>query len=193
MSVFICVRIEQAGCSVRTAFNDRPYSCRQGNDIVLQFRHRAQQTPQRQPISFEVRLTEDAWTRQDRTPATREHLMMALADLDYIMIKNTYTASTAETRCVGVRRGGVGVRWGGVRWGGVGVRWGGLGVRWGGLGVRWGGLGVRQGGLVRSEADWVRRRGQLACAGRCGWAGCCRVDWESRRDERSVLSGSSGS
>lgn len=35
------------------------------------------------------------WQRPDGQPATREHLMMALADLDEILIRATYASSTA--------------------------------------------------------------------------------------------------
>ena len=36
------------------------------------------------------------WVRMDGEPATREHLMMALADLDYLLIRATYTQTTDE-------------------------------------------------------------------------------------------------
>ncbi len=37
------------------------------------------------------------WQRVDGTQTTREHMLMALAKLDYILIKATYTVSTAES------------------------------------------------------------------------------------------------
>lgn len=38
------------------------------------------------------------WRRSDGTMASREFLMMTLADLSFIMIKAKYTEDVAETR-----------------------------------------------------------------------------------------------
>ncbi|CAJ0569653.1 unnamed protein product, partial [Mesorhabditis spiculigera] len=60
-----------------------------GNDIAIY--HRAQLTPTAgSENAVEVKLFEDRWTREDGEPVGREHLMMALADLDTILIKATY-------------------------------------------------------------------------------------------------------
>ena len=45
-------------------------------------------------------IPQQYWRRPDGSAATREHLMMALADLKYVMVKATYTGDTAE---VGLR------------------------------------------------------------------------------------------
>lgn len=52
------------------------------------------------PLSQSVSLAkplflQQYWQRPDGQPATREHLLMALADLDEILIRATYSTSTA--------------------------------------------------------------------------------------------------
>ncbi|KAG7472084.1 hypothetical protein MATL_G00104850 [Megalops atlanticus] len=62
-----------------------------GNDITLVSRqtwHRGQGT--RESRQFEVIFKEEYWRRPDGMPATREHLMMVLADLDDILIRASY-------------------------------------------------------------------------------------------------------
>ena len=42
-------------------------------------------------------LFQQYWQRLDGLQTTREHMLMALADLDYVMVKATYTGSTQES------------------------------------------------------------------------------------------------
>ncbi|XP_040441615.1 LOW QUALITY PROTEIN: basement membrane-specific heparan sulfate proteoglycan core protein [Falco naumanni] len=51
----------------------------------------------RAPQTFEIVFREQYWQRPDGQPATREHLLMALADLDEILIRATYSTSTAAS------------------------------------------------------------------------------------------------
>ncbi|KAK2521549.1 Hspg2 [Columba guinea] len=64
-----------------------------GNDITL-VAYQAD-LPPHTPQAFEIVFREQYWQRPDGQPATREHLMMALADLDEILIRATYSTSTA--------------------------------------------------------------------------------------------------
>ncbi|KAJ8369772.1 hypothetical protein SKAU_G00098000 [Synaphobranchus kaupii] len=62
-----------------------------GNDITLVSRqtwHRGQGS--RESRQFEVAFKEEYWRRPDGMPATREHLMMVLADLDDVLIRASY-------------------------------------------------------------------------------------------------------
>ena len=43
-----------------------------------------------------VPLVESSWQRHDSQPANREHVLMALARINYILIKATYTTTTQE-------------------------------------------------------------------------------------------------
>ncbi|XP_051914453.1 basement membrane-specific heparan sulfate proteoglycan core protein isoform X3 [Hippocampus zosterae] len=64
-----------------------------GNDITLVARQSSWQRRQhgsRETQEFEVVLTEEHWRRPDGMPATREHLLMVLADLDDILIRASY-------------------------------------------------------------------------------------------------------
>ncbi|NXD29929.1 PGBM protein, partial [Spelaeornis formosus] len=64
-----------------------------GNDITLVAYQPA--LPPRTLQAFEIIFREQYWQRPDGQPATREHLLMALADLDEILIRATYSTSTA--------------------------------------------------------------------------------------------------
>ncbi|XP_042746630.1 basement membrane-specific heparan sulfate proteoglycan core protein isoform X4 [Lagopus leucura] len=64
-----------------------------GNDITLVAYQ--PELPPRTPRAFEIVFREHHWQRPDGRPATREHLMMALADLDEILVRATYASSTA--------------------------------------------------------------------------------------------------
>ncbi|XP_014117185.1 PREDICTED: basement membrane-specific heparan sulfate proteoglycan core protein isoform X3 [Pseudopodoces humilis] len=64
-----------------------------GNDITLVAYQ--PNLPPRTPQAFEIIFREQYWQRPDGQPATREHLLMALADLDEILIRATYSTSTA--------------------------------------------------------------------------------------------------
>ncbi|KAM3659714.1 LOW QUALITY PROTEIN: basement membrane-specific heparan sulfate proteoglycan core protein [Ammospiza maritima maritima] len=64
-----------------------------GNDITL-VAYQPDLSP-RTPQAFEIIFREQYWQRPDGQPATREHLLMALADLDEILIRATHSTSTA--------------------------------------------------------------------------------------------------
>ncbi|CAM1304488.1 HSPG2 (predicted) [Pycnogonum litorale] len=67
-----------------------------GNDIVLVYRYReAPRAGTGNTIS--IPLYETLWRRQDGGDANREHMLMALADLQAILIKATYTQETTSS------------------------------------------------------------------------------------------------
>ncbi|XP_075629463.1 basement membrane-specific heparan sulfate proteoglycan core protein isoform X8 [Balearica regulorum gibbericeps] len=66
-----------------------------GNDITLVAYQ--PDLPPRTPQAFEIVFREQYWQRPDGQPATREHLLMALADLDEILVRATYSTSTAAS------------------------------------------------------------------------------------------------
>ncbi|XP_067423107.1 basement membrane-specific heparan sulfate proteoglycan core protein isoform X3 [Emydura macquarii macquarii] len=71
-----------------------------GNDITL-----VAYQPELQPRdrrSFEIVFREQYWKRPDGQHATREHLMMALADLDEILIRATYSTDMVSASIAGV-------------------------------------------------------------------------------------------
>ena len=45
------------------------------------------QIPENAPLSFNIKIHEDFWTRTDGLLVGREHLLMALADVDFILIR----------------------------------------------------------------------------------------------------------
>lgn len=57
---------------------------------------RSQLNAARSPQTVSIPLYEQYWERQDGQKANREHFLMALADLEYILIKATYTTNTIE-------------------------------------------------------------------------------------------------
>ncbi|XP_028850828.1 basement membrane-specific heparan sulfate proteoglycan core protein isoform X4 [Denticeps clupeoides] len=62
-----------------------------GNDITLVTRHLWQKGQgTRETRHFEIVFREENWQRPDGMPATREHLLMALADLEDILIRASY-------------------------------------------------------------------------------------------------------
>ena len=67
----------------------------QSNDIQLLYFGREQIEPNR-PQSISVPILEQYWQRQDGQSTNREHLIMALADVEAILIKATYTTNTRE-------------------------------------------------------------------------------------------------
>ncbi|XP_066547238.1 basement membrane-specific heparan sulfate proteoglycan core protein isoform X4 [Amia ocellicauda] len=74
-----------------------------GNDITLVARfswQRGQNT--RESRSFEIVFREENWRRPDGMPATREHLMMVLADLDEILIRASYHTEMRSASISGV-------------------------------------------------------------------------------------------
>ncbi|XP_060073482.1 basement membrane-specific heparan sulfate proteoglycan core protein-like [Ylistrum balloti] len=66
-----------------------------GNDIVLVHRPETMPSPNK-PESYSIKFYESSWTRLDGQPATREFLMMVLADLDAILIRATFTSTTDQ-------------------------------------------------------------------------------------------------
>ena len=71
------------------------FSPTQSNDIQLLYFGREQIEPNR-PQSIAVPILEQYWQRQDGQSTNREHLIMALADVEAILIKATYTTNTRE-------------------------------------------------------------------------------------------------
>ncbi|XP_043356001.1 basement membrane-specific heparan sulfate proteoglycan core protein isoform X3 [Dermochelys coriacea] len=71
-----------------------------GNDITLVAYQPDLQPRERQ--SFEIILQEQYWKRPDGQHATREHLMMVLADLDEILIRATYSTDMVSASIAGV-------------------------------------------------------------------------------------------
>ncbi|PNJ27285.1 HSPG2 isoform 4 [Pongo abelii] len=61
-----------------------------GNNIMLVASQPALQGPERR--SYEIVFREEFWRRPDGQPATREHLLMALADLDELLIQATFSS-----------------------------------------------------------------------------------------------------
>ena len=61
----------------------------QGNDIILVHRVRLN-LESNKPLAVNIMMYEQNWYRIDGQPATREHLLMALADLDSILIRASY-------------------------------------------------------------------------------------------------------
>ncbi|XP_041859531.1 basement membrane-specific heparan sulfate proteoglycan core protein isoform X3 [Melanotaenia boesemani] len=68
----------------------------QGNGIFLEHFSQTKPLP-RVPQTVTVTFRESAWRRADRQPCTREHLLMALADVAVLMIRATYADSMAES------------------------------------------------------------------------------------------------
>ncbi|XP_048206408.1 basement membrane-specific heparan sulfate proteoglycan core protein isoform X4 [Perognathus longimembris pacificus] len=75
----------------------QPLVVLQGNGIVLEH-HTSQDPIPGQPSAFTVPFQEQAWQRPDGQPATREHLLMALAGIDALLIQASYTQQPAESR-----------------------------------------------------------------------------------------------
>ncbi|XP_041802675.1 basement membrane-specific heparan sulfate proteoglycan core protein isoform X5 [Chelmon rostratus] len=68
----------------------------QGNGIFLEHYSKTNALP-RVPQTFTVTFRESAWRRADGQPCTREHLLMALADVTVFMIRATYADNMAES------------------------------------------------------------------------------------------------
>ncbi|XP_026867788.2 LOW QUALITY PROTEIN: basement membrane-specific heparan sulfate proteoglycan core protein [Electrophorus electricus] len=74
-----------------------------GNDITLVARQdwrRGHGT--RESRDFEIVFREEYWQRPDGMPATREHLMMVLADLDDILIRASYHTEMRSSSISGI-------------------------------------------------------------------------------------------
>uniref|UniRef100_A0A3B5MAA9 Uncharacterized protein n=1 Tax=Xiphophorus couchianus TaxID=32473 RepID=A0A3B5MAA9_9TELE len=68
----------------------------QGNDIFLEHYSQTKPLP-RASQAMTVMFRESSWRRSDGQPCTREHLLMALADVSLFMIRATYVDSMVET------------------------------------------------------------------------------------------------
>nr|XP_019568140.1 PREDICTED: basement membrane-specific heparan sulfate proteoglycan core protein isoform X7 [Rhinolophus sinicus] len=79
----------------------QPLVALQGNGIVLEHHPSRDPTPG-QPSTYTVPFREQAWQRPDRQPATREHLLMALAGIDALLIQASYSERPAESRISGI-------------------------------------------------------------------------------------------
>ncbi|XP_075928964.1 basement membrane-specific heparan sulfate proteoglycan core protein isoform X5 [Petromyzon marinus] len=66
-----------------------------GNDITLSAYHQEQLQPG-ETRTFEIPLRESYWQRLDGQPATREHLLMALADVDAILVRASFSTDTTS-------------------------------------------------------------------------------------------------
>lgn len=72
-----------------------------GNDITLLYRHDRELSPGRENM-VEVQFYEDRWEREDGQPATREHLLMTLSDLEELLIKLSFTTSATSSSLIEV-------------------------------------------------------------------------------------------
>ncbi|XP_040085468.1 basement membrane-specific heparan sulfate proteoglycan core protein isoform X3 [Oryx dammah] len=79
----------------------QPLVVLQGNNIILEH-HTSQEPSSGQPSTFTVPFWEQAWQRPDGQPATREHLLMALADIDSLLVQASHTQRPAESRVSGI-------------------------------------------------------------------------------------------
>ncbi|XP_053431699.1 basement membrane-specific heparan sulfate proteoglycan core protein isoform X4 [Nycticebus coucang] len=84
-----------------TPLHGQPLVVLQGNGIVLEH-HTSQEPIPGHPSTFTVPFWERAWQRPDGQPATREHLLMALADINTLLIQASYTQRPAESRVSGI-------------------------------------------------------------------------------------------
>uniref|UniRef100_A0A8C0L4U3 Basement membrane-specific heparan sulfate proteoglycan core protein n=1 Tax=Canis lupus dingo TaxID=286419 RepID=A0A8C0L4U3_CANLU len=84
-----------------TPLHGQPLVVLQGNGIVLEH-HTSQEPSPGQPSTFTVPFREQAWQRPDGQPATREHLLMALAGIDTLLIQASFSQRPAESRCLGM-------------------------------------------------------------------------------------------
>ena len=88
----VFVRFLSITCALGAGF-------RQGNDIRLKHTFPYRPEPGR-PVSLNVSFLEQYWNNADARrggPVDREHLMMALADLEYILIKAAPDDSAQES------------------------------------------------------------------------------------------------
>ncbi|KAM5247632.1 basement membrane-specific heparan sulfate proteoglycan core protein isoform 2-T2 [Ctenodactylus gundi] len=79
----------------------QPLVVLQGNGIILEH-HPPRDPSPGQPSTFTVPFREQAWQRPDGQPATREHLLMALASVNTLLIQASYTQRPAESRVSGI-------------------------------------------------------------------------------------------
>ncbi|KAF0035898.1 hypothetical protein F2P81_011210 [Scophthalmus maximus] len=74
----------------------------QGNGIFLEHFSQTRPLP-RVPQTITVTFRESAWRRADGQPCTREHLLMALAEVSLFMIRATYTDNMDESSISDIR------------------------------------------------------------------------------------------
>ncbi|KAF4527485.1 hypothetical protein B566_EDAN014538, partial [Ephemera danica] len=89
------------GLSSRNNAFDVEIKSAPSTDIKLRYFSRKTVEPNR-PQTVSVPLYEQFWQRPDGQTANREHLLMALANLEYILIKATYTTNTREAGLIQV-------------------------------------------------------------------------------------------
>ncbi|CAG03826.1 unnamed protein product, partial [Tetraodon nigroviridis] len=82
--------------------NDQPDVVLQGNGIFLEHYSETRPAPHASQ-SISVTFREAAWRRADGQACTREHLLMALADISVFMIRATYMDNMAESRITDIR------------------------------------------------------------------------------------------
>ncbi|XP_073512146.1 basement membrane-specific heparan sulfate proteoglycan core protein isoform X5 [Phyllobates terribilis] len=79
------------------ALDTQPSIVLQGNGIFLE--HYANtQTPPGFPVTITAPFRESSWRRTDGQDATREHLLMALSDIDVLMVRASYAERMIESR-----------------------------------------------------------------------------------------------
>ncbi|XP_041062394.1 basement membrane-specific heparan sulfate proteoglycan core protein isoform X1 [Carcharodon carcharias] len=89
--------IQHSVSPVSSPITGMPDVILQGNNIFLE--HYTAKRPQPGiPSTFSVPFKESAWRRADGQPSTREHLLMALANINVFMIRASYTEGTTESR-----------------------------------------------------------------------------------------------
>uniref|UniRef100_A0A915ED04 Basement membrane-specific heparan sulfate proteoglycan core protein n=1 Tax=Ditylenchus dipsaci TaxID=166011 RepID=A0A915ED04_9BILA len=81
--------------------NTEPDVIIRGNDITLHHTNRNPVQADRDN-TVAVPIFEDRWQRSDGQPATREHLLMALADVDDVLIKMSYMSDCSSSSLVSV-------------------------------------------------------------------------------------------
>uniref|UniRef100_A0A1I8AA30 Basement membrane-specific heparan sulfate proteoglycan core protein n=1 Tax=Steinernema glaseri TaxID=37863 RepID=A0A1I8AA30_9BILA len=70
-----------------------------GNDITFQYTHRQPFYADRDN-TVEIKIVEDSFHRTNDQAATREHMIMALADIDEILIKATYLDDCSQSSLI---------------------------------------------------------------------------------------------
>ncbi|XP_073426231.1 basement membrane-specific heparan sulfate proteoglycan core protein isoform X5 [Dendrobates tinctorius] len=79
------------------ALDTQPYVILQGNGIFLEYNANTQMPPGF-PVTITVPFRESSWRRTDGQDATREHLLMALSDIDVLMVRASYAERMIESR-----------------------------------------------------------------------------------------------
>lgn len=69
----------------------------QGNDVRMLHNSAVPPSPSSKK-EFRVRLVEADWERQDRQRMSREYLLMALANVEYILIRASFGDGSAQLR-----------------------------------------------------------------------------------------------